>query len=381
MGGEDAMQGQTEAMFKVLADAQKWMWGSWFELIKNAPGPAPFYAGALDQWRELARQGLKGWTDEADQVIKDTAERLLTTQDAVMRFLELSVTAWKVMVPKIEAGEDWQTTLHKYTDQLRHQFLQFPQGMARAAQDTDELWRLYLEQWQKVLQPWIESLRRAPWRLGQAATGDAPALLELTNLYWDAYERTFGRLLESPSMGHTRELTEDLLKGFNAWLESRRASFEYQVFLAEGWSRAFEQFMRTLVSKTEKGQPVQDLRQLLYLWIDVIEDIFTTLFRSEDYIQRQSRLVNTVMTYKLIERDLVEAFLKTSHVPSRSELDEAYRRIYELRREVKDLKKALQELKIQSGNQPSKISEGDGSRAVEPAGPTSVFKATNEQPS
>jgi class III poly(R)-hydroxyalkanoic acid synthase PhaE subunit len=252
-----------------------------------------------------------------------------------------------------------------YADHFRQQFLQFPQGATQAAQDTDELQRLYLEEWQKLVQPWAESLRRVPWHVGQAATGDGSAGIKLTNLYWDAYERTFGRLLESPSLGHTRELTQDLLKGFDAWVDSRRAILEYQSGLAEGWTQAFEQFVRKLVSLAEKGEKIQSLVQLLNLWIDVIEGVFTTRFRSEEYLEKQSRLVNTVMAYRLIEREIVEAFLKTSHLPSRSELDEAYRRIYELRREVKELKKSLRDIKAELSDQSKK-----GSHAAQSNGPT-----------
>jgi len=338
---------QAEDLAKAWAEAQKKMWESWFDLIRAAPASSPLPTPAADQWRELALQGLKNWTAESEQVVKDVAERLVTTQDVVMRFLDLSISAWKAMGPQIEAGEDWQTSAKKYADQLRERLLQFPKSAAQAAQDTDELRRLYLEEWQKLVQPWAESLRRVPWQIGQAATGDGSAVVKLTNLYWDAYERTFGRLLESPSLGHTRELTQDLLKGFDAWVDSRRAILDYQTGLAEAWAQAFEEFIRKLVSLAEKGDTIQSLGQMLTLWIDVVEGVFTTRFRSDEYLEKQSRLVNTVMAYRLIERDIVESFLKTSHLPSRSELDDAYRRIYELRREVKELKKSIRDLKAE----------------------------------
>jgi len=366
MREEDTMRlsEQAEDLAKALTEAQKKMWESWFDLMRAAPVSLPLSPPVADKWREMALQGLKTWTAESEQVVKDVAERLATTQDVVMRFLDLSVSAWKAMAPQIESGEDWQTWAKNYADHLRQQFLQFPQGATQAAQDTDELQRLYLEEWQKLVQPWAESLRRVPWQVGQAATGDGSAGIKLTNLYWDAYERTFGRLLESPSLGHTRELTQDLLKGFDAWVDSRRAILEYQSGLAEAWAEAFEQFVRKLVSLAEKGEKIQSLVQLLNLWIDVIEGVFTTRFRSEEYIEKQSRLVNTVMAYRLIEREIVEAFLKTSHLPSRSEVDEAYRRIYELRREVKELKKSLRDLKAELSDQSKK-----GSHAAQSNGP------------
>ncbi|MGH7771563.1 MAG: class III poly(R)-hydroxyalkanoic acid synthase subunit PhaE [Candidatus Binatia bacterium] len=362
-------------MVKALTEAQKQMWESWFELMRAAPSPTPFYPGVADQWRELAAQALKGWTADTEQVVKDVSERLLTTQDWMMRFLELSVSAWKAIAPKVESSEDWQTILTKYTDQLRQQFVQAPQDMGKALQDSGELWRLYLEQWQKLSQPWTESLRRAPSRFGQATTGDGSALIEFMNLYWDAYERTFGRLLECPSLGHTRELNEVLLKGFGAWVDYRRASFEYQVGLAETWTHAFEEFMQKLVSLAEKGETVQNVRQLLFLWIDVIDQAFAEVFRSEEYIRKQGHLVNTATAYKLREREIVEAFLKTSHLPSRSELDEAYRRIYDLRKEAKELKKALQEIKAELSSQAKR--EPDGKTPLDTPEETTASSVTS----
>lgn len=347
MGEREAMSWseQAETLMKALTEAQMEMWKSWCGLIQTAP--APPYPGFVDQWRALANQGLMGWTAESEQIVKDVAKRLLGAQDAMTRFLELSVGAWKVMAPKAESGEDWETILKKYTGQLREQLFQSPEAITRTVQDTGELWRLYLEEWQKLTQPWAESFRRASWQVGQAATGDGSALIELTNLYWDAYERTFGRLLESPSLGHTRELNEQLLKGFDAWLEFRRAGFEYQVKLAEAWAQGFEQFMQKLVSLAEAGEPVEGLRELLSLWIDTVDEAFLVVFGSDEYVRLQGQLVNTAMAYRIHERQIVEEILKISHVPSRSELDEAYRRIYELRKELRELKKAVLEMRAE----------------------------------
>jgi class III poly(R)-hydroxyalkanoic acid synthase PhaE subunit len=335
-----ALSEQTETMLKALTEAQKKIWESWFDMLKTTPASPSTVPNILDQWRDAAAQGLQGWTT-GDHLIKDVVQRMMAAQDIAVRFL---LSAWTMAQPKAEADGTGPAALSGQIERLRQQLLECPQSLARAFHHMGELWTLYVEEWQKLAQPWAESLRRAAWPFHHPI-GDGSALLEWTTLYWDAYERTFGRLLESPSMGHTRELSEDLVKGFNAWVDSRRASFEYQVLLAETWTRAVEQFIRTLVALGEKGEPVQNLRQWLDLWIDVVEDAFTTLFRSDEYIRKQSQLVNSVMAYRLIERDLVDAFLKTSHVPSRSELDEAHRRIYELRKEVKELKRTMQEMK------------------------------------
>jgi len=345
----------TETMAKTIAETQKQIWKHWCDLIPGVPSPTPFYSGPPSQAGEEAAEGFKAWTAESAQVVKDVADRLLTSQQELLRFLELAMRAWTAIASKIETGGDWDAVLLNFTETLRQQLLQLPQEMQKAFQDSSELWGLYCEQWKGFVQPWTESLRRAPWRFGQGSTGNGSALIEFTNLYWDAYERTFGRLLESPSLGHTREMNEDLLKGFDAWLDYRRASFEYQVTLGETWIHAFEEIMRRLVTQAEKGETVPGVRKLLFLWVEVVDHTFTKVFRSEEYIRLQGQLVNAATAYKLREREIVDAFLKASHLPSRSELDEGYRRIYELRKEVKELRKAVQEIKAGALGTPANL--------------------------
>lgn len=347
--GENAVQWteQTGTMVNVLAESQKQMWKNWFDWMPGVPSPTSLYGGIIDQASESAAQGLETWTAESEQVAKDLAERLLTTQDNMLRFLELSLRAWKTMAPKIESGEDWQAALRNYTENLLVQVFQFPQEMQKTFQDTDELRRLYQDQWKGLVQPWAESMRQAPWHFGRASAGNGSALTQLPNLYWDAYENTFGRLLESPTLGLTRELNADILKGFDAWLDYRRASFEHQVILGQTWIHAFEEFMRQLVAHAEKGDKAPSVKTLLSLWISVVDEVFTKVFRTEEYIRLQGQLVNTATAYRIREREIVNAFLKTSHLASRSELDEAYRRIYELRKDVKELKKGWKELQAE----------------------------------
>src|SRR5437867_12461328 len=106
MREEDTMRlsEQAEDLAKALTEAQKKMWESWFDLMRAAPVSLPLSPPVADKWRELALEGLKTWTAESEQIVKDVAERLATTQDVVMRFLELSISAWKAMAPQIESG-------------------------------------------------------------------------------------------------------------------------------------------------------------------------------------------------------------------------------------------------------------------------------------
>ena len=81
------------------------------------------------------------------------------------------------------------------------------------------------------------------------------------------------------------------------------------------------------------------------MWTRGAEQVFTDGFRTERYVLAQGQMLNAAMAYRVHEREIIEVFLNLYDLPTRTELDETHRRLYELRKEVKDLKKTISELK------------------------------------
>jgi len=335
---------QAETMAKTWAEAQKKMWENWYNLSQAASKSAPFNTGLVDQWREMAGQGFEAWMANAEPTAKDTARRLFAGQEAFTRFLQFSADAWQSLAAKAASGENWQEALAQYSEQLRQELLQSPQKMLNMSQDTGELWRLYMEEMQKLAQPWLQSWQQSNGSFGKAMRGDGLAMMDLLNHYQDAYEHTFGHLLESPSLGYTRELNEKMLKGFDAWQALHEINFEYQLLLTDAWIKAFEKFQLELVEQAEKEAPITSLEQLANKWYDVADNTFIEIFRSEKYIRTQGQLLSATLTYRLRQREIVELFLKINDLPTRTEVDEAHRNIYLQRKELKALKKTVTQL-------------------------------------
>jgi class III poly(R)-hydroxyalkanoic acid synthase PhaE subunit len=327
----------TETTVKAWAEAQKQMWESWSNFGQAASTSARFYAEMAAQWQKMARQGFEAFAANSEGIVKGTGERFFESQKALMRFFEFSVNAWKALAQKTEAGEDWQKVLDNYTAQLRQQLIKGPESMFNMAQDQGKMWQEYLNQTQTFSQPWLKAWQQTPDYLGRNGTG----ALELTRLYWDTYDQTFGRLLESPSLGYSRELDDKLHKGFKAWQQYRRADFEYQLVMAEAWLKLFEQFQQELMALAQQGEKVESLEALANLWMNLADPIFLELFRSDNYIAAQNELLDATMKYRIQQRELVEQVLKFYDIPTRAEVDEAHRSIYTQKKEMKALKKSL----------------------------------------
>ena len=190
---------------------------------------------------------------------------------------------------------------------------------------------------------WVGLLRLSLEIVSKALVSYALALSELANLYWDIYEKTFGTVLQSPSLGYTREFNNKLFKSFDAWINFYKANFEYQVVLVDVWLKAFEELTRELASSQEKGETLQNWQQFLQVWSSVFDRVFAQTFRSADALEIQGKFLNSAMTSRLYQQQLMEVFLKMLDLPTRSEVDEIHRSIYEMSKEIKRLKKALTE--------------------------------------
>ncbi len=345
---------QSKSMMDAWADAQQQMMNNWMSMGQSPlPGMEAFTAMS-DMWQQMALQGIRAWTSDADPTIQDVSEKMFASQNAMMQFMKLTAQIWGSVVPTLQSGGDWQAELSTQMEQVRNQLLQASTEGPAITRNMNQLWRTYLDQWQTFFGPWVGVAQSGFDRMGDLTAGDHSALLDMTNLYWDAFQDTFGKLLQAPSLGYTREMDEKLRRGFAAWLDFQQASLEYQVILAEVWSEAFEQLMQELLAAVERGEKVEGLRDFLNRWSNTADRVFKDAFSSELYVTVQGKLVNTMMAYRKRQRDVTEMFLDVADLPTRSEIDEAHRRIYELRKEVKALKKEIATIKKPSASRGTK---------------------------
>lgn len=297
------------------------MWKSWFDLMTTVPTPEQVVTAQPD--------------------VQGAAKRFMNNQDLFVRFLELSVSAWKDMLPKVESGDDWQSVMKNYTDQLRKQFTEFPTSVVKITEDNTKLWQLYLKEMQQFNQLWATPLGLSIAPFSKVSLGDTSGWLELNNLYWDLYQRSLGSFVQTPSLGLNREINAKLMNGFDTWTKLYKATLDYQVVMNDIQVQSFEALMKQLVSMAEKGQKVETWRDFHRVWSQVADDVFAEAFKSENNLKLRGNFINALNAYKFYQQELMELYMSMLNAPIRSEVDEIHQSIYELRKEVKNLKKQL----------------------------------------
>ncbi|MEX0269655.1 class III poly(R)-hydroxyalkanoic acid synthase subunit PhaE [Leptolyngbyaceae cyanobacterium UHCC 1019] len=222
--------------------------------------------------------------------------------------------AWQDFFPKFEPGEDWQQALNQTFNHL----------------------------WGKALEASIDSLSKT-------AISTSKPWITLNHLYWNLiYEKTLGQLTQMPLLGPSREFNHTLMQAFDAWAKLYPTNTDYQLVMAEIHMQSLAELIRELNSLAAKGEKVEDWQQFQQLWSRIADRVFEQAFCLEDNLKVRGRLLNATNYYKLRQQELMELWMKSLNLPTRSEVDEVHKNIYELRKEVKTLKKTLTQHEVQA---------------------------------
>jgi len=334
---------QPEAFIATWTEMQKRMWQGFFDAAQTASGaastpsqaqvnPADLYLRMSEGWRALAQEGLRAWQGGAPTPTR-ALENLASSQEAALNLAKLTAETWLSLVPQSDDPQAAVQAAQKAAQEVQQRLLAGSQSLANLAQSSAELWTTYLNTLQKAGMPWLELLKDAQANPPQSVVG-AP---------WEALQRTLAPFLRAPAFGYTREYETKLRRAFEAWLEVQHANLEYQTLMAEISGRAVERLFTDFAERAGRGETVRSYKELVARWVDTADAVFLEAFVGERYIKAQGRLLNTAMAYRLRERDLQEVFLEAQGLPTRSEVDEAHKAIYELRKEVRALKRSLKE--------------------------------------
>ena len=155
---------------------------------------------------------------------------------------------------------------------------------------------------------------------------------------FDQMNQVFRKMVDGPEFADIGMLEKKVLKSSRDWLAFQEATDQYQTIIASAWSRAFQRYSDEY-TQSSKSRNIS-AKTLLAHWLKIADEELVSTLRSEDFLQAQSQLFSTGTQYKLKHKEFAEMWCESHTIPTRSEVDDLHAMIYELRREVRALKKA-----------------------------------------
>ena len=318
-------------------------WNAWGDAMRAgtpgaAPAPMPGWQDAIDWWSRMAQGG------NAD------------ANAAVERFNA--------------QARDWYGQMQQVAAQFA--------GRDAGAGDIAAAWKRALgELGGNPFQDMIGAMR------GQGAQG-FEQWSEAARPYLDAWRKEGSSWLGMPTFGIGREHQQRWQKLAQAQLEYQQHEAAYNALMFKASQRAYELFEQKLREREQPGKQLTSARALFDLWIDAAEEAYAQMALSPEFRAAYGARVNAQMRLRQAVQGEVERTSALFGMPTRSDLDAAFRKIADLERSLRGLRDQMQAAGGTASTAGSKASAkatpGNGSTATKSAKPAKKAAGTPAKP-
>jgi hypothetical protein len=155
-------------------------------------------------------------------------------------------------------------------------------------------------------------------------------------------------LLKLPTIGPFYAFSQEADPYVQGFQNIIQALLKLQIDLSEYWSIMKNAYSIALKETTDKAprhyNTKEDFENYRKVAIEAFEDAFTGLFISKEFPKVYSKVSNDQMDLLKYIQKLIENSFQSLNLPTRSEINELTKDIHYLKRNVRDLKRELDEV-------------------------------------
>ena len=160
-----------------------------------------------------------------------------------------------------------------------------------------------------------------------------------------SFDRTFGALSDALGFGPVRKLQE-------AWKDLVAASFaqneargNYLLLVQRAFATGLERLLHRLAEMADNGERVESVLALMRMWAVQTEEAVHEVLQSEEGLVATANVTRAGLAYRRKIQHVALILADSLDMATRSDLDEAFREIQELKREVRALRAAARPAK------------------------------------
>ena len=183
----------------------------------------------------------------------------------------------------------------------------------------------------------------APWNgLLQGLLAGAQGSHPGADLLQTGIERAFGGLGDAFGLRPMRELEEAWRGAIQASVAKQHAQLEYFAVVAKALSEGTQHLLQDLNAMGVRGERVESLLAFIRLWAKAIDAPMHDAMQGEGGLAATAKLIRASSQHRQHLQKAVGLASEALQIPTRADVDEAYREIQELKRELRRLKRSLQ---------------------------------------
>lgn len=256
----------------------------------------------------------------------------------MLHFVDISARVWSKLSDAMETDDDWQPVLDGEMQQIRGEWGQLVRGLTHQTATPADRWQAFFDEGCAYSVFWPDALRQ---QIQEQAAPGASHTASQPHLHWQTTPHSFAQQFYAPDALQMQAILDAIQRSYSAWQTLQQALQAYHLLLIDTWLSAFRRLLSDLATLATEGDTIEGVRAYLHRWGATADATFTETFLSEAFVQVQARLINSGMLFRVCQNQLNDRVMQLYGLPTRQEVDEAHRRIQELRREMKALRRQM----------------------------------------
>jgi len=191
--------------------------------------------------------------------------------------------------------------------------------------------------------PFAENWTKLSAQMQDAFQGkqDPAKYKELYDSWITGYESAFGKFLKMPMLGPSRLVMEKIHKSIDSFMKYCGATVDFNMVL-------YSPSKATIEELTQKAQTIlkgevthEKYKQFYELLVKTFEDRFYQLFKTPAFGQSIKTALDSYLDFRNNHFAVIEEMLKSTPIITRTEIDDVYQELYNLKKRIKDLESLL----------------------------------------
>jgi class III poly(R)-hydroxyalkanoic acid synthase PhaE subunit len=171
---------------------------------------------------------------------------------------------------------------------------------------------------------------------------DLQASHDFFQLWLKAYEATYGKIIDMPIIGPSREGADRLRKNFEATVNLHAAWAQSIASFQSAFAEATRKTQEKVERVAEEGSAPSSYKAYYNLWMETYSETFKEFLKSRFFASDLAKLTSDSMDFQKSSRELIEEnLLRPANLPTRTEIDELSKEVYLLKKQVKELARGL----------------------------------------
>jgi class III poly(R)-hydroxyalkanoic acid synthase PhaE subunit len=306
----------------------------------------PGFGGFQDvytSWTKSVMNALQG-TGTADMnFVKETLSKTLTGSNAYQKLYQIWLPFFNAIQEKSASPNSYKdlTDPAKFKEMMDRVFGFDPTAVSQIVEQATKLLETLAGSSQGFMKPWVDASGKSFKDFPNMMEGHPESVMKIFHTLFSAFDNTVGRAFHVPAVGKDREKIELLLRSLDdlSVYLAKRTEYEHMMYVTG--LGAFEKVIATVADQVSKGEEIKRFDEFFDLWIDVSEKAYYALFQTQDFSKMQGELLETSVNVRQHSFKLMELYLYDFPIALRSEMDDLYKTVYDLKKKVKSLEKQL----------------------------------------